>query len=268
MLTPQVFGYHSSANQEEKGMSKRSDTMFVRAGCAMLAVAITASAAAAPLIGAGSNLPIPSPNPGEPPREPSILTSVSGGFTGTWSAPALPDWIGTFSAVGPIPSSTANPDGITRYDFTSLPTGVLPTGTFFFFGDVDTGAGQTELFILSAADASGSLITTPWLDEPLGVSGSGTGGGGSILAGNTPGWDWNPALGEYTIDGTTVTGGNPTVAVWIENNTDIAFLEVERVSVFANFGLSAPIPEPATVTLLVLGGAIVARRRPRAAYCK
>lgn len=245
-------------------MIQRIRRFTISAALAAIALAFTSSSMAAPLLGSGANIPIPSPNDGEPPREPHVLTSGGGGFTGTWSSPALPDWIGTFSAIGPIPSSTANPSGITRYDFTTLPTSVLPIGTFFFVGDLDTGAGESEMFILTANDSTGALITTPWLEEPLGVSGTGTGGGGAILPGNMPGWDWNPTLGEYTFDGNTVTGGNPTLGVWMENNTDIAFLTVNRTSAFANFSLSAPIPEPATAAMLVLGGAVALRRRQAA----
>lgn len=242
-------------------MTNRANAVALRAGIAVLVCAMAAPAFATPLTGMGANLPIPSINPGEPPREPAVLTSVTGGFTGTWSSPALPDWIGTFSADGPIPSSNSNPAGITRYDFTTLPTGVLPDDTIFFFGDVDGGSTTTELFILNAFDATGALITTPWLDEPIGVSGVGS-SGGTVFPTNMPGWEWDAGLGEYTIDGTTVSG-NPSVAVWIESNTDIAFLTVNRPSNFANFGLSAPVPEPATLALVAMGAAAVLRRRSR-----
>lgn len=244
-------------------MFNRTRRLFVCAVCATLALAFTTSAKASPLLGSGTHIPIPSINPGEPPRQGAALSSiiVPSSFDGTWTAPAEPDWIGTWSAQGPVPSSTANPAGTTRFDFTTLPTAVLPSGTIFFFGDVDAGAGETEQFILTATDSGGGLITTPWLDEPIGVSGSGTGGGGSVISDNMPGWDWNSSTGEYLIDGTTV-GSNPSVAVWILSNTDIASMSVVRTSAFANFGLSAPIvPEPATASLLALGGAVALCRR-------
>ena len=243
-------------------MSTRTPKAILRAAIITLTIGVTGGALAAPLTGSGANLPIPSPNPGEPPRQGAALSSITtAGFDGTWTAPALSPWIGTFSAVGPVPASTTYPAGLTRYDFTTLTAGVAPAGTIFFFGDVDTGSTTAEKFILSASDAGGSLITTPWLDEPMGVSGVGTGSGGTILPGNTPGWEWDAALSQYTIDGTTVTGGNPSLAMWLTSNVDMAFLSVERTSAFANFSLSAPIPEPSTAIMLLSVFALVERRR-------
>lgn len=235
-------------------------TLSLRASVVVLSLSAVVSAA--PLIGSGANLPIPSPNPGEPPRQGAALSGITGtGFNGTWTPPALAPWVGTFAAFGPVPAGTASSAGNTRYDFSALPTGLLPVGSYFSFGDVDGGSTVTEQFILTANDASGALITTPWLEIPLGVSGVGTGGGGAILPGNMPGWNWNPSLGQYLIDGTTVTGGNPSIAVWIENNTPMRFLNVQRVSTFANFGLSAPVPEPSTAVMLAIFGVTALRRR-------
>jgi len=245
-------------------MTKRNLGALARLEGVILAIMITAAASAAPLTGSGPNLGIPSPNPGEPPRQGAALWDITPtGFNGTWTAPALAPWIGDFTAVGPVPSGISNPPGSTRYDFTTLATGLLPSGTYFSFGDVDGGSTTFETFVLSASDVTGALITTPWLDEPMAVTGVGTGGGGSILPGNMPGWDWNATLGQYTIDGSTVTGGNPSLGVWLESNTDMAFLSVERTSSFANFGLSAPIPEPGTAAMLALvgTGAALFRRR-------
>ncbi len=236
--------------------------LAARACVGLSLLALSATASAAPLTGSGTNLPIPTFNPGEPPRQGRALSGVTGtAFNGTWTAPALTPWQGTFNAFGPVPAGTSSPAGTTRYDFSPLTAGLLPAGTFFAFGDVDGGSTVTEQFILSAFDAGGSLITTPWLDEPIGVSGVGTGGGGAFLPGNLPGWDWNASLGQYTIDGTTVTGGNPSLTVWLESNTDMATLHVERVSTFANFSLSAPIPEPASAALLLVGGLALGFRR-------
>lgn len=232
----------------------------LRAASALLAVSFVASTFATPLTGSGANLPIPAPNPGDPPREAAALNNiVAAGFDGTWAAPALSPWHGTFYATGPVPSSNNYPAGTTDYDFTTLAAGNLPAGTFFYFGDVDGGSTQNETYVLKAYDAGGTLITTPWLDEPLGVIGTGTGAGGSILAINMPGWNWNNATGEYLIDGSTVSGGNPNVGVFLESNTAIATLNLVRTSNFANFGISAPIPEPGTAALVLLG--LLAMRR-------
>jgi hypothetical protein len=244
-------------------LRERSSTLL-RAGCVLLALTISTSATAAALTGSGSNLPIPAPNPGDPPRQAAALSGITlAGFDGTWTAPALSPWQGTFSATGPVPSGNATPAGLTQYDFTTLNAGLLPAGTFFFFGDVDGGSTQNETFVLNAYDATGGLITTPWLDEPLGVIGTGTGGGGAILPGNLPGWEWDGVLGQYTIDGTTVTGGNPSVGAFLESNTDIAYLDLERTSNFANFSLSAPIPEPGSAAMLLLVGVAATRLRRR-----
>ena len=237
-------------------------TLSLRAGCIVLALTFTASAA--PLTGSGANLGIPSPNI-VPPLQTAVLSGITpAGFDGTWTAPALSPWIGTFSATGPVPASNSYPAGFTRYDFTPLTANQLPTGTYFSFGDADGGSFTNETFVLSAYDSAGALIATPWLNEPVAVSGVGTGSGGAILPGNTPGWAWDAAQSEYTIDGSTVTGGNPTLTVWLESNIDMTFLNVQRTSNFANFGLSAPTPEPGTAVMLVLLGAFGLRRRQAA----
>ena len=233
-----------------------------RAAAILGTLAIAATAFAAPLTGFGPNLPIPTPNPGAPLREAPVYDNIVVGssFDGTWSAPALAPWHGTFYGTGPIPSGLGNPAGSTRYNFTTLNGGILPIGTYFAFGDVDGGSTQNETFVMQAFDATGGLITTPWLDEPFGVSGVGTGSGSTILPGNLPGWDWDNAGSSYLIDGSTVTGGNPSVTAWLENNTAIGFLNIERTSQFANFGIAAPIPEPGAALLLLLMAPLALRR--------
>lgn len=243
-------------------MTDHSAAVPLRALAIALGVGCAAPALAAPLTGSGANLPIPSPNPGEPPRQGAALSGITAaGFTGTWTAPVLPGWIGSFSATGPVPASNLYPAGTTRYDFTTLAAGELPVGTYFSFGDVDGGSVTNETFVLQAFDATGGLLTNPWLDEAFAVTGVGTGSGGAFLPGNMPGWEWDAGTSTYTIDGTTVTGGNPSLAVWMENNTAMSYLSVVRTSNFANFGLSAPVPAPAGVGVLALAGYLATRRR-------
>lgn len=227
----------------------------------VISFAVAGMASAQPLVGSGPNLPIPAPNNPPPPQQPRTATPSGPGWTGTWTAPAATDWVGSFTAIGPIPAG-ATTTGTTRYDFTTLPTGALPASTFFRFGDVDGGSTTTEVFTLRAFDATNTLITTPWLDVPIAVTGLGTGPGSSILPGNTPGWSWNAGTGTYTIDGSTVTGGNPSITEYLESNTAMSFLMVTRGSTFANFSLAAPlIPAPATCALLAAGGITASRRR-------
>ena len=172
---------------------------------------------------------------------------------GTWSAPAHPNWVGAYNAVGPIPS--AFNVGAIRYDFTSLPLGYLPAGTFFIFGDVDGGSGNPERFLIEAFDSGGNTITNEWLDDTVSVTGSGTGGGGSILPNNMPGWDWNiNQPNEYFITGGTVTGGNPNVALALVTNQNIYRMRLEKPTTHYGFAMQAPtIPEPTSLALLAGG---------------
>ena len=230
-------------------------------GAAGVLTFAASSALAQPLTGSGPNLPIPSPNLGDPPRQGATNTLGGGGFTGEWFAPADPDWVGTFSAIGPIPSGNTNPTGLTRYDFSTLPLGVAPTGTILLLGDLDGGSMTGEQIILQAFDATGGLLTTPWLDQPYGAVGAGTGPGGAVAPGNMPGWAWNAGTGTYTFSGSTF-GPNPSISVFLFTNIDISELSLNRTSGFANFGLSAPlIPAPGAAGLLALAGVVSARRR-------
>ncbi len=226
-----------------------------------IALTLSTATASAQLIGSGPNLPIPSLNNPPPPNQPRATTITGGTWTGTWTNPAHPDWIGSFNATGPVPTS-AGTVGTTRYDFTGLPNLELPSGTFFRFGDVDGGSTTNEIFTLRAFDAFNNVITTPWLSLPISVTGTGTGSGGTILPGNTPGWSWVASTGTYTIDGSTVTGGNPNVAVHMTSLIDISEMTLTRGSTFCGFSLAAPlIPSPATTALFGLGGLAACRRR-------
>lgn len=222
-------------------------------------------ACAAPLTGAGPHLSIPSPNPAWPPGEPVARVATGTGFTGTWTTPVHPNWVGTYNATGAIPSSTAI--GLTSYDFTSLPLGHLPVGTFLVFGDVDYGSNHPERFDLKAYDSSGSLITTPWLDETYAVRGPGTGTGGTVVPNNMPAWSWDASTtpSTYVVDGTTTTGGIMSVAFALVNNQPIFSMELDKATDFNGFVLQAPIvPEPSSILLITLAlGAMVLKRRKR-----
>lgn len=227
---------------------KNANKIFLFIATALILVTWNVSSThATPLTGSGDHLPVPTPNPGKPFMQSRTITEQQDGFTGTWFAPAYPDWIGTFSATGPVPAGITN-IGTTDYVFT-LPTGVLPAGSFFTFSDVDTGSADDETFTLQGR-AFGEIIRVPWLSEPVGVWG--TVGVTSPLA--MPGWDWNATSGIYTIDGTSENfSSNPNVAFALMSLQPIEELQIYRNSNFANFSLGAPIPEPSTLAMLTLG---------------
>jgi len=231
---------------------------------ALMLVLDSTAVKATTLTGMGLNLPLPVPNQPWPPGVALTRTTVTGGFNGTWISPAHTDWIGTFSATGSIPSSTNN--GTTLYDFSGLPTGKLPAGTFFLFGDVDGGSSTNETFDLTASIGSGSgpfVTLTEWLDDTFAVSGTGTGTAGAIVPGNMPGWDWNvTTTGAYRIDGSSVTGGNPSVGFALVSNQAISRLRLDKGSNFNGFALRAPVvPEPASAALIGLGALTLLGKR-------
>jgi hypothetical protein len=196
----------------------------------MIAIACAGSASAQSLIGSGAHLPIPSPNPGAPATVAATITPVGGGFTGTWSTPAPGAWIGTYTATGVLPNT---PPGTTNFDFTSLPTGGLPSSTFVTLGDLDGGSASGETSVLKAFDATGAQITTAWIEKPSHYWGN------VLTVEAMPGWSF--AGGVYTFDGTTQTGPNPSNAVAMRTNTKISKLQLVQTGTNHTLGLAAPL---------------------------
>ena len=116
--------------------------------------------------------------------------------------------------------------------------------------DVDKGSIGTETFSLTATDTNGTL-STRWLNKPIGVSGSGSGPGNSIMLDDMPGWSYG--AGSYTFYGLTVPG-NPNVSLMLTNDVPITSLRLTRSTQFANFSLHAPIPEPASIGMILFWG--------------
>jgi len=206
-------------------------------------------ATATPLTGSGSNLPLPATGPTTPGIVPA-LTIGSGSFSGIWSAPALGPWQGSFTATGNYPGGAAGP-GTSRWEFSGLAAGELPSGTYFTMWDVDRGSGGNESFTLRAYDATNTLITGSWLDNPVFLSGPNP---LDFVASAMPGWSF--VGGSYTFDGATVAvAGNPAVTVSLLSNQAISFLEVDKTDFSYGFGLNAPqadVPEPGSLALVII----------------
>lgn len=224
-------------------------------------------ALAAPLVGSGQHLALPASNLGDSTRAapgtlfPTYVVAVPQNkttppsHTGTWSAPAHPDWVGTWSAVGLRTSNTR--EGTTFFDFSALPTGALPAGTFFRFGDMDTGSSVSETFTMQAyTDAASTQLANQWLDMPSGYrTVTGTGAGGAVLPVDMPGWSYTAATSTYYIDGNTVTAGNPNVAFVLQTNQPIVTLTVIKEESPYQLDFLAPVvPEPGA--LMLVAGAI------------
>ncbi len=241
---------------------------------ASVVFATCGSVSAEPLTGSGTHLLLPSPS-GVMPNflAPTLTLSNSPpGFTGTWTTPAAPGWIGSFTGIGPYPLS-ATGNSTSTFDFTGVGAGFLPAGTFFLFGDVDNGGGSNpEVFYLRAYDPTGALITNAWLSTPVATWGATRPNDPDAM----PGWDWDGILPDtYTIDGSTVTGPNPRFTFALLSEVPIGRLEVVKNFSDYGFGLGAPtveavVPEPSslllvTITIGLLGSYQLRRRQSGAA---
>jgi hypothetical protein len=233
---------------------KRSVSVFALASFLTILSAIPSLGA--PLTGSGT-LPFPGAT-GDPPRDSyQSAGPINGPYTGTWpgagpNSPAQPAWWGTFPVTGQMPHTPpAGPSvtGNAHYDFTAAGgyiQGALPIGTYFHFGDLDNGSGGGETFRLTAFDPSGNPITTPWLETPFASS-------AAAVASDMP--NYNFAGGIYDFDGSFVPG-NPTISVFLKNNTLIGSMNVTRTSTQTSFILAAPpqqVPEPGSFVLMLFG---------------
>ena len=184
--------------------------------------------------------------------------------TGTWTTTnALPDWStsGSFAISGPLQGSGGTTNSIS-YDFTNMPGGTLPVGSYVYLADLDNG----EVFTMTAYNSLGQIISKGWLSENLGGHGVGAGPGGSPLSTDMPGYDWNnTAASTYTFDGGTVVG-NPSISLALETNQAIGRLDFSRTNNSNAFTIAAPVPEPSVVGLLAVGSlAFLRRNRKRGA---
>lgn len=213
-----------------------------------LSIGLMPSMDAQALSGSGSHLALGTLETNGPGIFPPDTTNGNISFTGTWGADAATAWQGTFTGIGPTPYGDTT--GTANYDFTPLNFGFLPTGTYFYFSDLDSGSGS-EITTLKAYDISNTLITTPWLSTVIEEHGTGASGGVPLLS-DMPGWDFTSGL--YTFDGNT-TVGNPNLGFSLLSLTNVGYLDVNRNSTFTGFDVKAPVavPEPSTYALFGIG---------------
>ncbi len=201
------------------------------------AVFVTRHDVNSPLTGSGQHLPLAPIG--------HVLAAVSftyaetpTGFTGTWSANAMPAWQGTFTAEGLRPAGHYYTPDACRHDFSGLASGVLPAGTYFTIYHLN----RNDHLTLRAFDSAHTLIASPWLNcKTLSQWGSGSGPGfpGLPVLENMPGWDWQESTGTYSFDGNTVTESH-SVTIALSSCEPLGFLEVTRGNNSVSFGLLAP----------------------------
>ncbi len=259
---------------------------MVLASCAFLVFGLASGAWAVPLIGSGPNLAQPSPNP-DPfytnhswtsLRVPDLANPGTNGSGSTLSLlfdpPAgtalMAPWQGNFQhTVGTGLGNTST--GLNTFNFGGLAGDVSSPGnlaieSLLTIGDLDSGSGSGgESLRLIARDSNLSVITDPWLSEPIAASGIGLGFPAAF-----PGWNWDG--NSYFFDSASTSPGfNPSLTVRFSTLLPIFELDLQKNN--AAYGVSfgaqiEPIPEPSTALLLGIGlctlGARARNRRVRA----
>ena len=214
------------------------------------------------LHGSGDHLYINDSTPGTPELVNWTNTfrtnDEDGGFDANWSYPVPSAWGGEIHASGPRFAPNASPGGTQVVNFEHMALGYLPSGTFFRFGDLDRQSFGEE-FVLRAYTTAGDIIQDAWLDGIVGISGRGSGLGGTPVIGDMPSWSF--INGEYSFVGNS-TIGNPNFVINLVSNMGIGSLQVERPGNRSNsFSLAAPVPTPGAMSLLAVGGLLASRRR-------
>ena len=244
----------------------------------MLVALSTPAAAQVPLTGSGPNLIVPAPNP-DPFYTNNMWTSIripdvaNPGTNPSGSTLSLvfdppagtvlrAPWQGNFQhTVGTGLGNTVT--GLNTFNFGGLAgdlsdPGNLAVDSLFTIGDLDSGSG-TETLTLIARDSNLSVITDPWLSEPIAVSGPGIANPGSF-----PGWTWNGS--SYFFDSSTTFGGNPSLAIRFATLVAIHELDIQKdnTAYGVSFGAQVePIPEPSTALLVSLGLGVLTHRKAR-----
>ena len=242
---------------------------MVLASCAFLVFGLASGAGAVPLIGSGPNLaqPIPNPDPfytnhsWTSVRVPDLANPGTNGSGSTLSlvfdppvgTALMAPWQGNFQhTVGTGLGNTST--GLNTFNFGGLAgdvsnPGNLAVESLLTIGDLDNGSGAESLRLI-ARDSNLSVITDPWLSEPIAASGIGLGFPAAF-----PGWTWDG--NSYFFDGASASPGfNPSLAIRFITLLPIYELDLEKnnLAYGVSFGAQIePIPEPSTALLLGIG---------------